>query len=630
VNSALTFGVLGIVVGCIYALTAAGLVVTYTTSGIFNFAYGAIGMVAAFTYWQLYVAWHLPQLVAVALVLFVLAPLFGIGLERFVARRIHGQSLEVTVAVTIGLLVFLLGFANLVWNPQTTTRVLPPFLPGHSVKLLSLYVTDQEVIVVAVTAAIGVGLRLFFSRTAIGVAVRAVVDSPALLSMSGTRPERVSQVSWALGTLLAALAGILLAPIQQLNINALTLVIINAFAAAMLGRLKNLPLTVAGALILGLLVSYATGYLPATGAFSEVESAIPMIMLFVVLVFLRQERLRTGVLSGLQVPRVPNSRQSIVYGLGFLAVAAVVSGQLSTVDLATASQGLVFGLILLSLVPLTGYAGQVSLCQMTFAGIGAYAMAVAGHHGSLLGLLAAAGMAGGFGAVVAIPTIRLRGIYLALATLAFASAMDNLFFNQVFGAYGGALGVARLHIPGIPTTSDRAYFMLTAVVFVLVACSVLALRRSRLGRRLAALNDSPAACGTLGLNITWTKMAIFVGSAAIAGIGGVFYGGLQHQIDSGDFQVFNSLTLILLLLIGGRNTVSGAFLGAMGFALFPVLQSHWHSLSSLQYLLTGFAAVSIGINPNGIGGQISAAGNWLRNLSGQREEPFPAEAAAAR
>jgi branched-chain amino acid transport system permease protein len=619
VSSLLTFGVLGIVVGCIYALTAAGLVVTYTTSGIFNFAYGAIGMVAAFTYWQLYIAWHLPQLVALGLVLLVLAPLFGIGLERLVARRIHGQSLEVTIAVTIGLLVFLLGAANLLWNPQTTTRVLPPFMPGHSVKLLSLYVTDQEVIVVAVTAAIGVGLRLFFSHTRIGVAVRAVVDSPALLSMSGTRPERVSQVSWALGTFLAALAGVLLAPIQQLNINALTLVIINAFAAAMLGRLKNLPLTVVGALILGLLVSYANGYLPATGAFSEMESAIPMIMLFVVLVFLRQERLRTGVLSGLQVPRVPTGRQTVVYGLAFVALAAYLSGRLSPLDLATGSQGLVYGLILLSLVPLTGYAGQVSLGQMTFAGIGAYGMAVAGHHGSLLGVLVAAAMAGGFGAVVAIPALRLRGIYLALATLAFAAAMDHLFFNQVFGAYGGSLAVARVHVPGIPTTSDQAYFVLIAVVFAAVACGVLALRRSRLGRRLAALNDSPAACGTLGVNIAWTKLAVFVASAAVAGLGGVFYGGLQHQIDSGDFQVFNSLTLILLLLIGGRNTVSGAFLGAMGFALFPVLQSHWHSLSSLQYLLTGFAAVSIGINPNGVGGQMAAAGAWIRAALGARD-----------
>jgi branched-chain amino acid transport system permease protein len=621
-NAFLTYTVLGLVVGCIYALTAAGLVVTYTTSGIFNFAYGAIGMVAAFTYWQLYIGWHLPMLLALALVLFVLAPLFGAGLEKFVARRVYGASLEVTIAVTIGLLVFLLGVANTLWNPTETTRVLPPFFPGHSVKVLSLYVTYQEIIVVAVTVVIGVGLRLFFNRTRIGVALRAVVDSPQLLSMSGTPPVRVAQVSWALGTFLAALAGILLAPIEQLNITVLTLIIINAFAAAIFGRLKNLPLTVVGSLTLGLAVNYAVEFLPPTNTSSEIESAIPMMLLFVVLVLLRQDRLRTGLLSGLQVPRVPTGRQSVVYGGVFVIVAVVLSGTLSPVNLATASQGLVYGLVLLSLVPLTGYAGQVSLGQMTFVGIGAYAMAQVGHGGSLVGVVAAIGLAAAFGAVVAIPTIRLRGIYLALATLAFAAAMDNLFFNQVFGAYGGAEPVARVHIPGIPTQSDQAFFILLAVVFALVASGVLALRRSRYGRRLAALNDSPAACGMLGVNITWTKLAVFMGSAAIAGLGGVFYGGLQHQIDSGDFQVFSSLTLILLLLIGGRNTVSGALLGAVSFALFPVLQSHVHTSSNLQYLLTGFAAVSIGINPNGIGGQIALAGDWLRAL-GRRPPEAP-------
>lgn len=464
-----------------------------------------------------------------------------------------------------------------------------------------------------VTLAIGVGLRLFFNRARMGIALRAVVDSPSLLSMSGTPPVRVAQVSWALGTFLAALAGILLAPIEQLNITVLTLVIINAFAAAIFGRLKNLTLTVVGALTLGLAVNYAIEFLPPTNTSSEIENAIPMMLLFVALVFLGRDRLRSGVLSGLQVPRVPSGRQSAIFSVGLVLLAIVLSQVLSPVNLATASEGLVYGLILLSLVPLTGYAGQLSLGQMTFVGIGAYAMSQAGSRGSLLGVLAAAGMAAAFGGAVAIPTIRLRGIYLALATLAFAAAMDSLFFNQVFGAYGGALSVARVHIPGVPTQSNQSFFILLAVVFALVASGVLAVRRSRWGRRLAALNDSPAACSTLGVNILWTKLAVFMVSAGVAGVAGVFYGGLQHQIDSGDFQVFNSLTLVLLLLIGGRNTVSGALLGAVSFALFPVLQSHIQSLSNLQYLLTGLAAVSIGINQNGIGGQIASLGERLRS-----------------
>ena len=617
----LTYTVLGLVVGCIYALTASGLVVTYTTTGIFNFAYGAIGMVGAFTFWQLSVAWGLPSLLALLLVLLVLAPLFGILVERFIARRLHGASLEVNLAVTVGLLIFLLGLANIVWNPQKATRVLPPFFAGHSVKVFSLFVTYQEIIVVAAAALIGVSLRMFFAKTRTGIAMRAVVDDPELVAMAGARPERISQVSWALGTSLAALAGILLAPIQQLNIAILTLVIINAFAAAMVGRLRNLPLTIVGSLILGLAVNYATGYLPIGGYLSKIDSAIPMVMLFLVLIVLRQERLRTGSVSGLQAPRVPGLRRSVIAAGLFIVVAVIVSGALSIEDLATGGQGLVFGIILLSLVVLTGYGGQVSLCQMTFVGIGAYAMARVGTGGSLLGVLAAVGLSAAFGAVIAIPTLRLRGLYLALGTLAFAAAMDTIFFGQLFGATGGALSVARVRIPGIPTSSNRAFFILIAVVFAVSSVGVLAIRRGRFGRRLAALNDSPAACGTLGVNVNWTKLVVFTCAAGLAGLGGVLYGGMQHLVTADDFQLFTSLTLILLLLIGGRNTVTGAFLGAMLFALFPILQQHVPQLSNLEYVLTGLGAISIGTNPNGIGGQIAEAGARLRHLLGARRRP---------
>ena len=186
-------------------------------------------------------------------------------------------------------------------------------------------------------------------------------------------------------------------------------------------------------------------------------------------IVMRQERLRTGTLSGLRVLRAPGLRQSVIAAAVFIALAAIVSGQLSVVNLATGTQGLVLGFVLLSLVLLTGYGGQVSLCQMTFVGIGAFAMGHVGHGGSLFGVLAAVGLAAGFGAVVAIPTLRLRGLYLALATLAFAQAMDYIFFSQVFGSYGGGLKVARAHIPGIPTTSDRAFFILAAVVFADIA-----------------------------------------------------------------------------------------------------------------------------------------------------------------
>jgi branched-chain amino acid transport system permease protein len=247
-----------------------------------------------------------------------------------------------------------------------------------------------------------------------------------------------------------------------------------------------------------------------------------------------------------------------------------------------------------------------------------------GHGGSLLGVVGAVGLAAGFGVLVSLPTVRLRGIYLALATLAFASAMDTIFFTEVFGAYGGGLNVARVHLPGIPTSSDRAFFVLVSVLFAAAAVGTLAVRRGRFGRRLAALNDSPAACATLGVNISGTKLLVFAAAAGLAGLGGALYGGLQHVVTPDDFQLFLSLTVLLLLLVGGRNTVIGAFAGALAFAAFPIIEQHLHSLSNIQYVLTGAAAVTIGQNPDGVGGLLAQAGEWLRAMTRPRLAAEPA------
>jgi len=298
----------GLVVGCIYALTACGLVVTYTTSGVFNFAHGAIGMLAAFTYWQLSVDWGVPAPVALVLVLGLLAPLLGAGIERFLVRPLYGAPIGVSLVVTLGLLVLMLGLANAVW-PPTDARVLPQFFAGRTVKVASLVVTYNQLLVVLAAVAVAVGLRLLFTRTLTGIAMRAVVDDRELTALAGTHPHRVAQLSWAIGASLAGLAGILLAPLVYLNSTNLTLLVINGYAAAMVGRLVSLPLTMVGALVLGLVESMVGGYAP--GKVVEVaKRGLPMILLFVAVLFLRQERLRTGSLSGLRMPRTPTWQRS--------------------------------------------------------------------------------------------------------------------------------------------------------------------------------------------------------------------------------------------------------------------------------------------------------------------------------
>ncbi|MDT7546177.1 MAG: hypothetical protein QOE99_2287 [Actinomycetota bacterium] len=613
----LAFLTTGLVLGCIYALTATGLVVTYMTSGIFNFAHGAIGMIAAFTYWQFSVAWGWPVPVALFAVLFVVAPLMGATIERVLIRPIRGASVDLAIVITLALLLLLIGLGFVIWKP-TETRILPLFFAGHQYNIGSLAVTAHQTVVVVVALLVALGLRLLFSRTRIGIAMRGVVDDPDLAAMAGASPARVQQLSWALGSSLAGLAGILLAPVVNLDNLTLTLLVINGYAAALVGRLRSLTLTAAGAIALGLMVNAAKIYGPEAGriwqplakAISQNQAVIPMVFLFVMLVFLPPARLRTSSVAGPAAPRAAGLKQSLLWGAALIAAVAVVAPQLSVANVATASKALVFGIVLLSLVLLTGYGGQVSLCQLTFVGLGAYAMGTWGG-GSVLGLVAAFALAAAAGAAVALPTLRLRGLYLALATFAFASALDLVFFNKVFGA-GGSLDVPRLHLPGIPTKSDQAFLVLLAVVFVLASLLVLAVRRGRYGRQLAALNDSPAACATLGLNINTTKLAVFAVSAGMAGFAGALFGGLRGQVGPNDFVALASLTLLLVLRVGGVNTVTGALLGGVVLAAFPILQEHTTSVPQLNYLLTGIAAVSIGRDPNGLGGRIAEAGARLR------------------
>jgi branched-chain amino acid transport system permease protein len=610
----LSLFVLGIVYGCIYALSATGLVVTYTTSGIFNFAHGAIGMVGAFSYWQLTVQWGWPTWLALIAVLFVGAPLFGAVIERLLMRPLHGASIDVTLVVTLGLLLFLLGTANYIWPPGVPRR-LPQFLKSIDPVTVGVLTIDWgQILVVIVALAVAVGLRVLFNRTRIGIAMRGVVDDPDLTAMAGASPARIQQLSWALGSSLAALAGILLAPIVNLESITLTLLVINGYAAALFGRLKSLPRTAVGALLLGLIAQFYEAKIApeipfATDTFAHLAKAVPMIFLFALLVFIPAARLRTSSAAGRATPTVPGLKQSVASAAGLFLFAVLLANTLSSGHVAIAGRVAVLGLVMLPLVLLTGYAGQTSLSHLSFVGLGAFAMG-SWTSGSAMGLVYGALLAGACGALIAVSTARLRGLYLALATFAFAGGLDASFFP--FQLPGGALAVERVHLFGIPTESDKAFFLLCAALFCLGAVALLAVRRGRWGRQLTALNDSPAACATLGVNTTVVKVTVFTASAALAGVAGALFGGQQGRISALDFTVLGSLALLLSLRIGGVNTVTGALFGAFTIALFPTLQDMVPQRVQLAYLLTGIAAISVGRDPDGVGGQVSNAGAYLR------------------
>jgi branched-chain amino acid transport system permease protein len=609
VTTFLALTVIGLVFGCVYALTATGIVVTYTTSGVFNFAHGATGMLAAFAYWQLTVKWELPAVVGALIVLGVLGPLFGAVIEVVLIRPLYRRSTEAPLVATLGLLLILIGVSFAIWD-QSETRRLPLLFKGKQIDLGSVYVSYHQLTIVLVTIVVGLALRLLFTRTLIGIAMRAVVDDRDLAAVYGARPERVAQASWALGSSLAALSGVLLAPLVDLQVFTMTLLIINAFAAALAGRLKSIPKTIAAAIVIQLGVVYAGQYLPAGDQLQRIQPSLPMIALFVILVLTRQDRIVTSGVRSSRAPRLPAAREATGWAVAFVAVMALLAPVLGESTVGHVNEALASAVILLSLVLVVGYGGQVSLCQLTFAGLSAWTMGEVGH--GLLGVLAGVAVATLAGLLIALPTVKLRGLYLALATLAFAQAMDGSFFNRSFGTSDSEA------IPRVGITSDRGFLVVSAVVFAAAGLGLLATRRSKYGRRLAALSDSTAACSTLGIDVTRHKLAVFGASAGLAGVGGVLYAGAHVAVGSFDFNLFNSMTLLLLLLIGERTMVSGALFSAALFSVaLPELttalkDAGFGGYQAVSFLVTGVLVLRVARDPRGVMGQLADLARHVR------------------
>lgn len=606
------FTVSGLTTGGIYAITASGLTLTYTTTGVFNFAHGAVGMVAAFAYWQLRYAWGVPTALAIVIVVGIAAPLTGLAVERSIMRRLRGASEATKLVVTVALMLGLLSFALWVWKPGVA-RSVRPLWSGKVVELGLVRISCNDVFVLCVAAAVAVGLRAVLYRTRAGVAMRATVDDSDLALLTGARPSRSTRLAWVIGTMLAALAGILVAPKLSLSPLPLTLLIVNAYAAAVIGRLRSLPLTFIGAIMLGLLNDYAIGYLPkiATGQqyLRGLLGVTPAAVLLVALLVLGGRRPRSAPAQRLQelTPR-PTWNGTLGLCAAVIMATIVLSTVLSRGDLFNIDKMWGLAIIALSMVPLVGYAGKLSLCQLSFAGIGAVVAAHLGAHGSPMALVIAPLAAAAVGALVALPALRLSGIYLALATAAFAVALDRWIFQlPSFTVFGhrvslfqtGSLTLRRPRFGPLDLAGDQAFFIAGAVAFAISALVVVAIRRSRYGDRLLALRDSPVACTSIGMNLRTTTLSVFMVSAAFAGLGGAIYAMGLRSASTGQFEFLAGVAILLAAVVGGvRSIGSAVFVGA--FLGGPTLANLLPNLTQVTSMSVALSAIAIGTNPNGI------------------------------
>jgi len=678
------FLVIGVVYSSIYAIAAAGLVVTYTTSGIFNFAQGAMGMFFAFIYWQMKAAtesggWGLPSVPSLIVVIFVIAPVVGAIIERLVMRGLADAPLVAKLVATIGLLAFFIGLTDIIWS-GTAYRTIGTFFGQSGISIPSLASSAQEgetfvqwyrIITIGIGIGIALALRVLFYRTRIGVAMRAVVDNRELAALNGAKPGRVSMLSWAIGASMAAIAGILLAQsFGNFDSQVLTLFIIEAFAAAIIGRLRSLPMTLVGGAVIGLSVSFKEVFLSFPERWSSIgrQGVIPGIILFAALLFLPQARIEGRKLARAVTARVPSPKMAAIGFVAFFLFVTVVCAIASDSKMVYVEGGVVIAFIMLSLVPLTGWAGHISFAQVTFAGFGAWAgfeFSSAGGNafgldlypvGSPLTLVMAVLVAVPIGLLMALPALRLSGLYLALASMAFALMAAVVFFlPEVYSNVGRKIDNFEMfgyafHQPfsflGITFSKGSAFTMFTALLFGVVGFGLVGLRRGKFGRRLIAMRDSEAACATLGVNLRMTKLAVFGLSAGIAGMGGALFGIHVGNVSAASFNLLSGLdnaglALLLLMVVGGVGVASGAVFGGVALQIFTkFLPQAWLAPGQADKWITdivkgwskiapGLAGIGIARQPEGVIPQVGHDLREKRRLKRERASTGEAPASTA-
>lgn len=591
-SSLLPFLISGIVTGALYGLAGMGLVLTYRTSGVFNFGHGAIAAGGAYLFYTLHVehglAWPLAGIATLA----VFGLVVGLILERLTRGLANVPEVFIIVA-TVGVLLATQGILFVLYGSET--RNFPEFLPSSGFKAGGVFITWSQVISFSVAVVAAILVYGFLRASRLGIAMRAVVDNPRLVGLTGERPARVRQAAWSIGSAFAALSGILLAPTLGLDATLLTLLVVQAFGACAIGLFRSLPLTFAGGLAVGVLAALSTKYLTSP-ALVGVPSSVPFIVLLAVLLVAPRSKLpqRSSAIPGLVVSVRRTSRTSTA-GIAVVAAALVAVPFVVGTKLPVWTSFLVYVLIFASLSLLVWTSGQISLCHMSFVALGATTMAHLNPGVPWLLAVLLAGLATvPLGVVLALPAIRLSGIYLAIATLGFAILMQQVVFptNVMFGS-GLIATASRPDFGPIDPTSDRSLYFVILAVATLCCLALVAITRRRLGRLLRGLAESPTMLGTHGLPTNVTRLIAFCIAAFFAGVGGALAVTQSGSVSGVTFGPIPSLLLVAVLAIAGTRPLLSPLLSAALLALMPAYFTQLDS--DRQILFFGAVAVTASV-----------------------------------
>ncbi|HKE72339.1 MAG TPA: branched-chain amino acid ABC transporter permease/ATP-binding protein [Acidimicrobiales bacterium] len=627
-RDSLQFALLGAGAGGIYALLALGIVLVYRGSGVVNFAHGGFALLGAAVFYETRPDIGTPAAMACGVAAGALA---GLLTQLLIMRPLRHSSPLTRLIATLGVLLVIQQAALRRYG--SNPRFVVAYLPHDAVTpLKDVVVGEDRLLLLAITAALTVVLALIYRMTRFGCATTAVAENERAAAALGWSPGRIAAINWTAGGALAGLAGVLLVPIVGLSAGSLTLTILPALAAALLGGFASFPLTFLGGLAVGIGEAEVTSHVSQPGW----STAVPFLLIIAILM-IRGQALPLRSHRADRLPRVGSGR--IRVGPAVLGVVvAYLSLALFTVDWSEAmTTTAVLALVGLSLVVVTGYCGQLSLAQYAMAGVGCFiaarladAASVPVPLAALLGVLLTIPV----GLVVALPAVRARGVNLAVATLGLAVVINAVVFGNAKYTGGEIRGtiVPSPRFFGVsfdPTSHADRYAGLAVLLVVLCGLVVANLRRSQTGRRLVAVRGNERAAASLGISVVGMKLYAFGLASAIAAVGGVVLAFRFEHTSFQGFDAFASIQSVLIAVIGGIGYVLGAVVGAFNGAgsIGQVITSHILDLSVWFTLVSGVLLILvILVHRDGVASVIEQRNEvtraWLRRRLG-RPAPQP-------
>lgn len=610
------FAVIGLSAGGAYALVSLGIVAVYRGSGILNFSQGAIGMIAAYVFWELRggggsgAAASSPAallggagaggsgsggmpVVPALLIGLAIGAAGGALFYGLVVRLLRNVSAMAKIVATLGLMLLLESIAEWKWGTQT--QLLPPLFGSGKITIFGGIVTDDTLTLLIVTLVLAVALWAVFRWTRLGVRATALRENPVAAAGIGISPHPTGFATWTLGGAMAAFAGILLIPVIGLSPSALTLLVIPAMAAALIGRFELIWVTV----VTGLLLGVAESVLQRYSVNSGIIASVPFAVIIVVVVLGGTALPGRGESLRVRLPRVGNGRIGWAKVAFWLIAAALISLLLSPTWATSVINSAIFGLMALSVVVVTGYAGQISLGTAALAGFASF---IAAQCSSALRLpfivcvLLGTAAAVVLGVVFGAPAVRVRGVNLAIVTLGLSLAVQDMVLTEP--ALTGRTTGLTVHDPvffGLdlsPAAHPERFAIFCAVVLALGSLATANIRRGESGRRYVAVRANERGAASVGISVPGAKLGAFAVSAALAGLAGALATFQFSVADFSSYDVFNSISALVYTVVGGVGYVGGSVFAAASasggvVANFVSSVIHFASVNYWLAILTG-------------------------------------------